>query len=96
MSVMAGVCWCWSGLVSVGQCWSVMVRVQMDLGFSFDAAPTIDTVLYFRKLNGDRQRRWRRLESTSSSRTSKVNIPIAEIRHTVTAKTLSILTPNAV
>ena len=25
-----------------------MVRVQMDFGFSFNAAPTIDTVLYFR------------------------------------------------
>ena len=30
-------------------------RVQMDFGFSFDAAPTIDTVLYFRgQTKGDR------------------------------------------
>ena len=35
-------------------------RVQMDFGFSFDAAPTIDMVLYFRvetKEDGDGQRR---------------------------------------
>ena len=38
--------------------------VQMDFGFSLDAAPTIDTVLYFRvemKEDGDR---WRKMELT--------------------------------
>ena len=30
------------------RCWSVMDGVRTDFGFSFDAAPTIDTVLYFR------------------------------------------------
>ena len=29
----------------------------MDFGFSFDAVPTIDTVLYFRRLNRDGQRK---------------------------------------
>ena len=46
---------------------SVMVRVRMDFGFSFGAAPTIDTVLYFRietELDGVD------LRGTSSSRTS--------------------------
>ena len=45
----------------------------MDFGFSFDAAPTIDTVLYFRVDEG----RWRWMEEDgvdlrdmSSSRTS--------------------------
>ena len=41
-----------------------MGRVQMDFSFSFDAAPTIDTVLYFRvemKEDGDG---WRKTELT--------------------------------
>ena len=33
-----------------------MDGVQTDFGFSFDAAPTIDTVLYFRRSNRDEQR----------------------------------------
>ena len=47
--------------------------VQTDFGFSFDAAPTIDTVLYFRvemKEDGDGRRRTVDLIDTSSSRTS--------------------------
>ena len=31
----------------------------MDFGFSFDAVPTIDMILYFRSLNGDG---WRKME----------------------------------
>ena len=62
--------WSWIGNVSDGWCWSVLVGLWTDFGFSFDAALTIDTGLYFRESNGDRQSRWRRLESTSSSRTS--------------------------
>ena len=43
----------------------------MEFGFSFDDMPTIDTVLYFRGLNKNRQRRrQRRLKSISSDRTS--------------------------
>ena len=44
-----------------------MDGIRMDFGFSFDAAPTIDTVLYFRietKEDGVD------LRDTSSSRTS--------------------------
>ena len=47
-----------------------MDGVQTDFGFSFDAAPTIDMVLYSRgsmKEDGDR---WRRLRDVGSSRTS--------------------------
>ena len=33
----------------------------MDFSFSFDAVPAIDTVLYFRELNGAR---WRKMEET--------------------------------
>ena len=41
-----------------------MDGVQMDFGFSFDAAPTIDMVLYFRiETKGDRGR-WRKMELT--------------------------------
>ena len=36
--------------------WLVMDGVQMDFGISFDAAPTIDTVMSFRGLSGGRQR----------------------------------------
>ena len=39
----------------------------MDFGFSLDAVPTIDMVLVFAGLS---EGRWRRLRSTSSSRTS--------------------------
>ena len=35
---------------------SAMDGVQMDFSFSFDAVPTIDTVLYFRRSSGDGQR----------------------------------------
>ena len=47
--------------------------VQMDFGFSFDAVPTIDTVLYFRVDKG--RGRWMKedgvdLRDRSSSRTS--------------------------
>ena len=49
---------------------SVMIgdgRVRTDFGFSFDAVPTIDTVLYFRvEMKEDRVD----LIDTSSSRTS--------------------------
>ena len=47
--------------------------VQTDFGFSFDAVPTTDTVLYFRVEGGGRGRRrwteedgggWRRMELT--------------------------------
>ena len=46
----------------------------MDFGFRFDAAPTIDTVLYFRKVDEGRWS-WMELDGgdlrdTSSSRTS--------------------------
>ena len=40
--------WCWSvmtGVFSHDWQWD---GVQMDFGFSFDAVPTIDMVLYFR------------------------------------------------
>ena len=45
----------------------------MDFGFSFDAVPTIDMVLYFRRVDEGRQR-WTELDGgdlrdTSSSRT---------------------------
>ena len=44
-----------------------MDGVQTDFGFSFDAAPTIDTVLYFRvEMKEDRVD----LRGMSSSRTS--------------------------
>ena len=33
-----------------------MDGVQTDFGFSFDPVPTIETVLYFRRSNGDGQR----------------------------------------
>ena len=49
--VMSGICWWWLVFVSDDQCcwqWLVIDGVQTDYGFSFDAAPTIDTVLYFR------------------------------------------------
>ena len=36
-----------SELPDVWKCWRLS-GVQMDFGFSFGAAPTIDTVLYFR------------------------------------------------
>ena len=36
----------WSWVADVGDV--RIVRVQMDFGFSFDATPTVDTVLYFR------------------------------------------------
>ena len=51
----------WIGNVGDDPCWlvmSAMDRVQMDFGFSFDAMPTIDMVLYFRRLmkkDGDGQ-----------------------------------------
>ena len=60
-------------MVSNGWCWLVLVGdvgVQTDFGFSFDATPTIDMVLFFRESNGDRPRRQRRLKSMSSGRTS--------------------------
>ena len=74
--------WIWIGDVGDDrccQCWSVMLvmigddGVQTDFGFSFDAVPTIDTVLYFRVDKG--RRRWTEedrvdLRDTSSSRTS--------------------------
>ena len=44
--------WSWIGDVGDDQCcqwWLAMDGVQMDFGFSFDAAPTIDMVLYFRR-----------------------------------------------
>ena len=44
-----------------------MDGVQTDFGFSFDTAPTIDMVLYYRKeMKGDGDD----LEGMSSSRTS--------------------------
>ena len=46
---------------------SVMIgdgRVQTDFGFSFDAAPTIDTVLYFRVETKEDRGGWRRTELT--------------------------------
>ena len=47
-----------------------MDGVQMDFGFSFDAALTIDTVLYSKGLTKEDRDRWRRLRDTSSSRTN--------------------------
>ena len=41
--------------------------VRMDFGFSFNAAPTIDTVLYFRR---EMKEDGVDLRDTSSSRTS--------------------------
>ena len=38
---------------------SVMGGVQMDFGFSFDAVPTIDTVLYWSNRDG-----WTKTEET--------------------------------
>ena len=46
---------------------SVMIGddgVQMDFGFSFDAVPTIDTVLYFRVETKEDGGGWRRMELT--------------------------------
>ena len=39
-------------------------RDQMDFGFSFDAVPTIDTVLYFRRETREDRVRWRKTELT--------------------------------
>ena len=61
---------------------SEMDGVLTDFGFSFDAAPTIDTVLHFRRLMKEDKDRWRRLRDTSSSRTNQVNIQITDIRYT--------------
>ena len=38
--------------------------VQTDFGFSFDAAPTIDTVLYFRVETKEDGVGWRKMELT--------------------------------
>ena len=54
----------------------------MEFGFSFDAAPTIDMVLYFGGSTKEDRDRWRRLRDTSSSRTNYVDIKIADIGYT--------------
>ena len=51
-----------------------MDGVLMDFGFSFDAVPTIDTVVYFRRVDKGKWR-WMELDGgdlrdTSSSRSS--------------------------
>ena len=38
--------------------------VQTDFGFSFDAAPTIDMVLYFRRKTKEDGVEWREMEMT--------------------------------
>ena len=38
--------------------------VQTDFGFSFNAVPTVDTVLYFRRQTKEDGEGWRRTEMT--------------------------------
>ena len=47
-----------------------MDRIWTDFGFSFDAVPTMDMVLYFGGLMKEDRDRWRRLRDISSSRTN--------------------------
>ena len=49
----------WVGDVRAHRWWLVIDGVQMDFGFSFDAVPTIDTVLYFRGSRKEDGDRWR-------------------------------------